>query len=72
MKCKKHKSFKGDFGCPVCWLEEREQLQARVKELEEALEKYAIGNTAHAHDSKEEEQFCGVCNLQKILRKGEK
>lgn len=38
-KCEKHTNFKGDFGCPVCWLEEREQLQAEVERLKGWLEK---------------------------------
>lgn len=33
IKCKKHVSFDGDFGCPICWLEEKDKLEADYKRM---------------------------------------
>lgn len=42
MKCEEHKNFKGDFGCPVCWLRERESLQAEIVGLKAKLNEEPI------------------------------
>lgn len=30
-ECEKHTDIKGDFGCPICWLEERRQISKALK-----------------------------------------
>ena len=39
MNCEEHKDLSGVTGCPFCWIEERERLQADNQRLREALRK---------------------------------